>query len=356
MSKSGKRVIGAIVVVIILVALALPKIRPLFNRDVEAGAATQAGPLEVEAYVVTPQSVQDKIRTTGTIMANEEVELRSEVSGKVTRIFLEEGRTVKKGQLLIKINDSELQAQLKRAEYRYELASDREHRQRQLLEKGGISQEDYDATLNEVNVLKSEMQLIKAQIDKTEIRAPFNGIVGLKYISEGSYISPSTRIATLQNINPVKIDFSVPERYANAVSDDDVIRFGVQGADRLFEGRIYAIEPKIDTQTRTVQLRALSGNRDGLLIPGAFADLELVLKDIPDALMVPSIAVIPELQGQKVYVFRSGKVDVKRVTTGIRTDDAIQILDGLSPQDTVLTTGLLQVRPGMPIQLSSIEQ
>lgn len=343
-------------VVIILIALALPKIRPLFNQDVEAETTRQAGPLEVEAYVVAPQSVQDKIRTTGTIMANEEVELRSEVSGKVTRIFLEEGRPVKKGQLLIKINDSELQAQLKRAEYRYELASDRERRQRQLLEKGGISQEDYDATLNEVNVLKSEMQLIKAQVDKTEIRAPFDGIVGLKYISEGSYISPSTQIATLQNINPVKIDFSVPERYANAVSADDIIRFTVQGSDRSFEGRIYAIEPKIDTQTRTVQLRALSENRDGLLVPGAFADLELVLKDIPDALMVPSIAVVPELQGQKVYVYEGGKVDVKRVQTGIRTDDAIQILAGLNPQDTVLTTGLLQVRPGMPVQLSSIEQ
>ncbi|MDX1672172.1 MAG: efflux RND transporter periplasmic adaptor subunit, partial [Balneolaceae bacterium] len=260
-----------------------------------------------------------------------------------------------KGDLLLKINDSELQAQLNRARYRLDLASERERRQRKLLEKGGISQEDYDATLNEVNVLRSEVQLINAQIEKTEIVAPFTGRVGLRYVSEGSYISPSTRIASLQNINPMKIDFSIPERYVNAVEVDDRISFTVQGTEQTFEGRIYAIEPRIDSQTRTLQLRAYSNNDEGLLIPGAFADLELILQNIEDALMIPSISLVPELQGQKVFLYRSGSVVEQPVETGIRTEERVQITEGLSPGDTVLTTGLLQVRPGMGVEINELE-
>ena len=248
-----------------------------------------------------------------------------------------------------------MQAQLQRARYRLDLATERERRQQKLLEKGGISQEDYDATLNEVNVLKSEVQLIQAQIDKTEIRAPFTGRVGLKYVSDGSYISPTTRIASLQNINPVKLDFSVPERYVNRVKVGDVITFTVQGTDREFDGEIYAIEPKIDSQTRTLQLRALSDNEEGLLVPGAFADIELILETIDNALMIPTISLIPELQGQKVYLFKNGSVSEQRVQTGLRTAESVRIVEGIQPGDTVLTTGLLQAREGMPVRINEIQ-
>lgn len=343
--------------VAVLAALAYPKVKPLFSG--EENTSTQQNNqsiIEVDAVEIYPTSVQDKIYTTGSILANEEVELRSEVSGKITEIHLEEGKTVKENQLLIKINDSELQAQLQRAQYRLDLASERERRQQQLLQKGGISQEDYDATLNEVNVLKSEVQLIQAQIDKTEIRAPFYGRVGLKYVSDGSYISPTTRIASLQSINPVKIDFSVPERYVNRVAVDDKITFTVQGTDTVFEGEIYAIEPKIESQTRTLQLRARSNNEEGLLIPGAFANLELILETIDDALMIPSMSLIPEVQGQKIYLYKSGSVVEQRVQTGLRTADRVQILEGIERGDTVLTTGLLQVRDGMPVQINGLQE
>lgn len=356
MGNSLKKILGGLVVFVALAALAYPKVEPLFagNEDNDQQQTGQSV-LKVDAVEVRPTSVQDKIFTTGSILSNEEIELRSEVSGKITDIYLEEGKPVKRDQLLIKINDSELQAQLQRARYRLDLATERESRQRKLLEKGGISQEDYDATLSEVNVLESEVQLIQAQIDKTEIRAPFDGRVGLKYVSDGSYISPTTRIASLQNLNPAKIDFSVPERYVSRVTVGDEITFTVQGTDTGFEGEIYAIEPKIDSQTRTLQIRALSDNEKGLLVPGAFANLELILETIDNALMIPTISLIPELQGQKVFLYRDGTVVEQRVQTGIRTADQVQILDGIQEGDTVLTTGLLQVREGMEVQVDQLQ-
>lgn len=356
MSSILKKTLTGLFIFVVIAALAYPKVKPLImGSDGAVSQQDSDAPLSVDAIIVKPVAVQDKIFSTGSILANEEVQLRSEVSGKITDIYLQEGELVNENQLLIKINDSELQAQLQRARYRLDLATERERRQKQLLEKGGISQEDYDATLNEVNVLKSEVQLIQAQIDKTEIRAPFKGRVGLKYVSDGSYISPTTRIASLQNINPVKLDFSVPERYVSRVKTGDRITFTVQGTDQVFEGEIYAIEPKIDSQTRTLQLRALSRNDEGLLVPGAFADIELILETIEEALMIPTISLIPELQGQKVYLYSNGSVLEQRVQTGLRTADRVRIIEGVQQGDTVLTTGLLQVREGMPVRINEIQ-
>lgn len=357
MSSLVKKIIGGMAVVVIMGALAYPKIKPLLSKENGASSSSNrsSSTLKVEAFEVKPDTVDDVIYTTGTLIANDEIELRSEVSGLITEIYLREGQPVSENDLLIKINDSELQAQLKRAQYRLDLAAEREARQEKLLEKGGISQEDYDATLNEVNVLRSEVALIKAQIDKTEIRAPFDGRIGLKYVSDGSYISPSTRIASLQSIDPIKIDFSIPERYASKVQQGDRIRFTVQGTDEDFVGEIYAIEPKIDSETRTLQIRARSDNQDQKLMPGAFADLELTLETITDARMIPTIALVPELQGQKVYIYRNGQVEQQSVQTGIRTESKVQITDGIEFGDTILTTGLLQVRPGMPVQLQQVQ-
>lgn len=355
MRKSSKRLAVGLGAFAILGLLAYPKIEPLISNPSQQESQMQSSVQKAESIVVSPQNLQRKISTTGSLIANETVNLNSETSGKITDIYLEEGKPVQEGDLLLKINDSELQAQLKRAEYRFELASQREERQKKLLEKGGISQEDYDATLNEVNVLKSEIDLIEAQIAKTEIRAPFEGTIGLKYVSEGSYISSSTQIASLQNIDPIKIDFSIPERYAGQVQVDDTILFNVQTSDNTFEGRIYAIEPVINRETRSLQLRALSENRDALLLPGSFANIQLILESRDDALTVPSISLVPEAGGQFVYVYRNGQAVKQEVSTGIRSENLVEITNGLSPQDTVLTTGLLQVRDNMPVELSNIE-
>lgn len=355
MSRTLKRVLIGVVAAGILVLLALPKLTA--SRG-EAGGQTamssqqQSAPLGVSTFVVEETSLQDKIVTTGTVLANEEVELRPETSGRITQIAFREGRPVQAGALLVKINDSELQAQRRRAERRLELAEERAFRQERLLEKGGVSQEEYDATVSEVDVLRAEVELIEAQIDKTEIRAPFSGLIGLRYASEGSYVSPATRIATLQSLNPAKIEFSVPEKYAAQVGLGDAITFTVEGVDGAFEGEIYAFEPQIEAGTRTLAVRARSPNPQGRLLPGAFADIEVVLSEVSDALTVPAIAVIPEQGGNRVYLYEGGTAQPRSVETGIRMADRVQITEGLAPADTIILTGLQQLRPGLPVQVT----
>jgi membrane fusion protein (multidrug efflux system) len=375
-----KKVIIYSILLIVIVLLAIPKITPLFENGVmqgpdgsggagaggagagAGGAGAGAGVggaggaeslLPVDVVVMQYSSVTDRIFSSGTVEANERIDLRAEVTGIVEAIYLTEGSRVQEGDLLLKINDSELQAQKSRAEYRYNLAAQQEERQRRLLEKGGVSQEDYDATLNQVNVFRSEMQLIDAQLEKTEIRAPFSGRIGLKYVSKGQFIGPDQPIASLQELDRVKIDFSVPERYAGRVQTGDLMRFDVQGIDSTFVGEVYAIEPRINTDTRTLSLRAISDNPEFLLYPGAFANIELVLEEIEEALMVPTISLIPGLNSQKVYVAVDGMVEERIVKTGIRTSEKVQILEGLNPGDQVLTTGLLQARPGLAIRVVS---
>ncbi|REL25019.1 efflux RND transporter periplasmic adaptor subunit [Rhodohalobacter sp. SW132] len=362
MGKVTKRVIAITIILLVFGALAYPKVKPLFSspsgQNGENGMQQQrsADVLRAEAVVMETETIEDRIFSTGTLEANEIVDLTAEISGLVTGVYFEEGREVEQGDLLLKINDSELQAEKSRAQYRLNLAEQREERQTRLLERGGISQDEYDATLNEVNVLRSEIELIGARIDQTELKAPFSGKVGLKYISTGSYISPGTRIATLQEIDPIKIDFSIPERYLARVDVGDKIQFNVQGYDSTFAGEVYAIEPRINTETRTLQVRALSGNSGQLLFPGAFANIELILDEIDDAILIPSIALVPELNAQKVYLSRNGKVEEVRVRTGIRTSNRIQIIEGVSPGDTVLTTGILQARQGMDLELAEVRR
>lgn len=361
MGKVTKRVIAISIILLVFGALAYPKVKPLLsspsNQNGEnSGQQRTADILRAEGVILETETIEDRIFTTGTLVANEVVDLTSEISGLITGVHFEEGRDVEQGALLLKINDSELQAEKSRAQYRLNLAEQREERQTRLLDRGGISQDEYDATLNEVNVLRSEIQLIQARIDQTELKAPFSGKVGLKYISFGSYISPGTIVASLQEIDPIKIDFSIPERYLSRVDIGDKIQFSVQGYDSTFAGEVYAIEPRIDTETRTLQVRAMSDNREQLLFPGAFANIELILDEIDDAVLIPTIALVPELNAQKVYLSRNGKVEESRVRTGIRTSNRIQIIEGVSPGDTVLTTGILQARDGMDLELVDVRK
>lgn len=354
MKKNFKPILIASAIVIILILLIIPKLGSSESKN-PVNTARQSGPLPVKAHILEPENLDNKVLTTGTILANEEVELRSELSGKILKIYFKEGSFVNQGDLLVKINDAELQAQLQSAKSRLELQKQTEFRQRQLLEKEAISQEDYDMTANQLKVNQSEVDLIQAQIDKTEIRAPFSGIIGLRNVSEGSFVTNATVIATLQNINPVKIDFSIPERHSSMVSPGDEIYFTVTGSDKRFSGRIYAIEPKIDPVTRTLRMRALCSNSTRELLPGSFANIELVLKRINDALMIPTEALVPDISGQRVFIYRDGKAIPQQVETGIRTEKRIQLLSGVNAMDTIITSGMLQLRPGLPVTISEFE-
>ena len=306
------------------------------------------------AYVVTPQSLDNKVQATGSIIANEEVTLQSETAGKIIKLNIHEGSKVNKGDLLVKINDIDLQAQLKKVQSVVKLNEDNEFRQKKLLDIKGISQEDYETTVNQLNGSKVDLELVKAQIGKTEIHAPFSGIIGLRNVSEGSYISNASVVANLVELDPIKIDFSIPEKYMNQVRKGDEILFSVVGSSQQYKGIIYAIEPKIDIYSRTLQCRDLASNKENQLLSGAFASVELVLQRLENIIIVPTQCIIPGLKNQKVFICKDGKAQPVMVETGIRTDAAIQITKGLQVGDSVLTTGIMQLRPGMPVKIQGI--
>jgi membrane fusion protein (multidrug efflux system) len=312
--------------------------------------------LGVRAMVVATSPFRDKIFVTGSVIAQDEVYLQAEAAGRIISLSLTEGGFVNKGTLLAKINDADLQAQRRRAVLNLELAQIREARQRQLLDNRAISQQDYDIVMNEVNTIKAEIDLIDANIAKTEIRAPFDGLVGLRSVSEGGFVTVGTRLATLQNVDRIRIEFSVPERYAATVRTGEVITYTRQGSDQTYRATISAIEPRIDPNTRTLAIRATALNPQRLILPGAFAQITYSLKEVENALMVPSEAFVPESGRIYVFVHKAGIAQRVSVETGIRTDSQVQVLRGIAPGDTVLTTGILQLREGMPVRITSVDE
>jgi membrane fusion protein, multidrug efflux system len=335
----------------VLVALAAPKLISSAS-DAAAGPAANGAPeaVVVAAYVVSPQPVADVVETTGTLRANEEVELVAEATGRITRVLFDEGSEVRAGQLLVKINDADLQAQRQSAVQRLQLAQTGEARREQLLRIGGVSQEEYDQIRNEVGVLRAEIERIDAQIARTEIRAPFSGTIGLRAVSLGSYLSSQSPVATLRQVNPIKLDFDVPERYAGRVRVADAVSFRVPGSPGEYHASVYAVEPGIAAETRTLHARARGPNPGGQLRPGGFAQVSLILEEIPNALLVPTTAIATSIDRTIVFLIRDGKAEPRPVEIGIRTADRVQILSGLAPGDSVITTGLQLIRPGGPVR------
>jgi membrane fusion protein, multidrug efflux system len=288
------------------------------------------------------------------VLANESLEIKSEVSGKITSIHFKEGKRVQKGELLLQTNDDEIEAQLEKQRYNRKLNEDNEFRQRKLLEKDAISQEEYDNALNRLNTTVADIRLLEAQLEKTRIRAPFDGVIGLRFVSEGAYISPATAIATLYNITPAKIEFAIPGRYSTQVTPGKKIRFTIESDLNIYQGEVYAIEPRIDPDTRTLKIRAIADNRYGKLLPGQFVKVELILESMNNAILVPTEAVIPEQAGKKVYVVSNGKAKEVFIETGIRTANSLEVLSGLKAGDTLLTTGILQLRPGIDVEIAKL--
>jgi membrane fusion protein (multidrug efflux system) len=319
-----------------------------------AARARAAAPIKVTTEVVVPAPLAEIVTSTGTLRAAESVELQAEVSGKITAINFVEGARVREGDLLVKLNDADLLARRLAAAYEVALAERREERVAELLKQGFVIPDDHDEALNEVNVRRAEIALTEAQIAKTEIRAPFDGTAGLRYVSEGAFVGATTRIATLQRTDTLKVDFAVPEKYADSIRLGSPIAFSVTGREQKFGGEVYAYDPRIDEQTRTLLIRALCPNPGGVLLPGAFANVELTLRETPDALMVPAEALIPDFEAAFVFVVEDGKAERRQVVTGIRTDSHVQILSGLAPGDVVVTSGLPQLRPGSPVQSEPI--
>lgn len=308
-------------------------------------------PIGVSGLVITPKDFSNTISLSGSIEANEQIEIRSEVSGIVENIYFTEGSNVSKGQVLLKVNDIELRAQLAQARTKESLTSENERRAKLLLQKEAISQEEYDIASADYRTTKSQTQLILAQIGKTSIRAPFSGKVGLRNISPGTYVTPTTLIAKLVNTNPLKITFSIPEKYASEINKNSEITFTVPNVPEKFKAKIYALEPEIETMTRTLKIRALTENPNGKLLPGTFANIELPLKNIKDAIIIPTEAVIPVQDGKKVFIASNGKAKEVKVETLTRTDKDIVITSGLKIGDTLLTSGVMSLKDEAEIKV-----
>ncbi len=320
-----------------------------FNKgstDNQAGGQKKPTAIQVNGVIVKYNPLEEKIFSSGTLIANDEVEIRNEIAGRITSILFREGAKVSKGELLLTIYDEDLNAQLRKLQSQKAIAQKTVERQLDLKEVNGISQQELDLSQNELASIQADIDLVESQLSKTRIRAPFDGIIGLKTVSNGAFIPANTRIATIQSVNPLKLDFALPEKYRSMIGDTTMIRFSTESAKGYFEGKIYAFEPKIDLQTRSVLVRAVCPNKDGKLYPGAFAHIEIPLNRISDAILIPTQSLMPELRGEKVFVVRNDSAQKVSVETGMRNDSAVQIISGLTEGDTVLTTGIMQVRPG----------
>ena len=330
------------------------------QNDELAGPDMPNGPrnkkvLSVSAKILEPHLLTDEILAVGRIVPDEEVHLSFETSGKITAIYFSEGTYVSKGTLLAKVNDSQLQAQLARLQAQVPLAEERVYRQSTLLQRDAVSREALEIVKTELAALNADIEKIQAQIEMTELRAPFDGIIGLRQVSLGAYASPTTVIAKLTSMTPIKIEFSVAERYATDIKKGANHEFRVNGNLNTFKAQVYATESSLEAQTRSLLVRARYANKEGELMPGQYADIRLKQKEIANAIAIPAEAIVPEMGKNKVFVFRSGKAEPVDVVTGIRTESEVQILDGLQEGDTILTSGTLQLRKGLDVKIAAFE-
>lgn len=353
MNSTVKKILIIVIVLAAIGFIIYPQLDFADENAAENAEPTspQSDKLPVTAIVANASNLDNNLRSTGSLMANESVTLRSEVAGVVEKIYFKEGQQVKKGQLLVQLNDDEVRAEIEKLQFTRKLNEDIEYRQKQLLQREAISQEEYETALTTLNTTRSDIKVRQVRLDKHQIRAPFSGVIGLRSVSVGSYLNPSDNIATLYSINPIKIEFSVPGKYSSQVNAGDKITFTTDAHEETFTGEIYAIEPQIDPKTRSLRIRATSGNEENKLLPGQFAKIQLTLNTYESAIMIPTEAVIPELNGKKVFVYQNGVAQTKPIETGIRTADQIQVTSGLNPGDTVITSGTLQLRQGTSVDI-----
>jgi membrane fusion protein, multidrug efflux system len=308
----------------------------------------------VEGFVVKTSVLAEEVAAGGTLTPGEETELHPEAAGRVVSINLPEGKSVRKGEVLLKIFDEDLKTQWRKLETQLKQAEITEQRLGDLLKVKGVSQQEYDLAALQVQTLKSEMELVKINIGKTELHAPYDGIIGLRKISPGAYVTPATAVTTIRSSGGLKLDFAVPEKYSSLIRTGQSVRFTVEGGGAPYNAVVQATEQSIDANTRNLLVRAYVRDARGLL-PGAFAEVSLSLGNKTQALMIPNQAVIPQAREKRVIISRNGKAHFVSIKTGIRQSDMIEVVDGLHPGDTIAVTGILFLRPESPMKFSKVE-
>lgn len=313
-------------------------------------------PQSAEAYVITPSVLNSSIVIAGSLIPYEETEIHPEISGKIVGLYIKEGAYVTRGSVLLKLFDGDLQAQLKKLSVQLNIAKKTQERQEELLKIGGISQQDYDLSLLNVNSIAADMEILRTSIAKTVIRAPFDGKIGFKNVSIGAYITPQSIITTIRQVNRLKLVFSVPEKYFPKVKIGNHVSFSVEGSDRKYSAVISAMESTITEENRSLKVQAIVERVDNEISAGGFANVDFNMGDNQNALMIPTQSVIPQARDKKVIVYRDGKADFVTVVTGVRDSSKVEILKGLNMGDTIITTGLLSIKPGANIKISSYKK
>lgn len=311
-------------------------------------------PVTADAFIVKKQAVSESIEVPGSLMPAEGTDIRPEISGRLVSINFAEGSTVKKGALLAKIFDDDLRAQLRKLEVQLEINEKTVERYKELLKIQGISQQDVDLSELQVNNNKADIELIKVSIAKTEIRAPYNGRIGLRGVSPGAYVSPSDLIATIRQVDQLKLEFTVPEKYSIQFKPGKVINFTIDGSRDKFTATVLASEYFIDANTRSLNVKGIVKSNNPMLVPGTFARVNLNMDEDDNALILPTQAVIPLSRGKQVIVYKGGKPDFREVETGIRDSSYVQVISGLAAGDTVLISGLMTIKPNSEIQLTHV--
>ena len=308
----------------------------------------------VDVIIAGKSSIANTIEVNGTVVANEAANLQPEVSGRLTYLNLPEGAKVSQGTVLARINDADLQANMQKIRVQLDLAQKNEARLKKLLDINGINQADYDAVLNQVNTLKADLDITQAQIDKTVLKAPFTGILGLRMISPGAYVTPATILATLQQTDKVKIDFTVPEMYTEVIGKGKSVNVKTNAGTSVRKATIIATEPQIDATTRNLKVRAVL---DGANInPGAFVKVLLDAGGKNNSILVPTNAIIPDAKAKKVVVVKDGKGIITDIVTGLRANGAAEVVSGLNVGDSIAVSGVLFVRPNSQIKVRSVKQ
>jgi membrane fusion protein, multidrug efflux system len=314
-------------------------------------------PVAVDVMVAALQKVDNTVEASGTIIANENVDLHPEVSGRLTYLNIPEGKYVRKGTVLAKINSADLVAQYQKSKVQLDLAITTQERLNKLLAVSGINQSDYDAAVNQVNSLKADMLYTQTLIDKTVIRAPFDGTLGLRQVSPGAYVTPTTIIATLQQLGKLKIDFTLPEEYSNLVKVGGIVDVEVDAADQIKQkATIVAIEPQANAQTRNLSVRAVLNNNSADPNPGAFVKVYVGANDKGKmAVMVPTNTIIPNDLNNQLILIRNGKSEFVDINTGVRLANNVEITKGVNKGDTVVVNGVLFVRPDTKVKIRNVK-
>lgn len=320
----------------------------------EASPVAPVG-IPVDASIIAPKVLTDEIVLAGTILANQQVDIASELTRRVVSVNVKEGSRVRKGTLLFQLDNADLLAQLDKLKQQEKLALLNENRLRDLLAHDAIPQQDYDEVETNLKVLQAQINELQTVIAKTRIVAPFDGQIGMINTHPGAIVSTNTILTNIEDNSVVKVEFSVPEKYSNIIAIGSEQAFTTPADPGTFKTRVVAKAARLSTDTRTLLVRGVADNREGKLLPGQSARVALSLHTSNNALVVPSQALIPSPGGYSVFVSNDSKAELRPVAIGQRNSATVQVIKGLAPGDTLITSNLLRLSPGTPIHLATIQ-